>query len=91
MIRHLVQAVFILSFLVFSAPALAAPRSAIALFPNEVAAMRHCPGDTIVWLNTPTRIYHFKGERWYGHTKRGAYVCEKEAEQAGDRASENRQ
>lgn len=62
-----------------------------ALFSTESAAQAHCPRDVVVWLNIPSGIYHYKGERWYGQTKHGAYTCEKEAIKAGDRASENGQ
>jgi hypothetical protein len=61
------------------------------LFSTEGAAQAHCPKDVVVWLNIPSGIYHYKGERWYGRTKHGAYACEKEAVAAGDRASENGQ
>jgi hypothetical protein len=61
------------------------------LFPTERGAQAHCPRDTVVWLNIPSGIYHYKGERWYGRTKHGAYTCEKEAIAAGDRATENGQ
>ena len=61
------------------------------LFSTESAAQSHCPHDTVVWLNIPSGIYHYKGERWYGRTKHGAYACEKEAIAAGDRATENGQ
>jgi hypothetical protein len=61
------------------------------LFTTEDAAQAHCPRDVVVWLNIPSGIYHYKGERWYGRTKHGAYACEKEAIKAGDRASENGQ
>jgi len=30
-------------------------------FKNEQAAQRHCPADTVVWLNTASANYHFKG------------------------------
>jgi hypothetical protein len=63
----------------------------LALFDSESAAQAHCPHDAVVWLNTRSGIYHYKGERWYGNTKHGAYVCEKEAIAAGDRATENGQ
>ena len=43
------------------------------------------------WLNLPTGIYHFQGERWYGRTKSGAFVCQKEAKSVGDRATRNGQ
>jgi hypothetical protein len=62
-----------------------------ALFSTEDAAQTHCPRDVVVWLNIPSGIYHYKGERWYGRTKHGAYACEKEAVAAGDRATENGQ
>jgi hypothetical protein len=61
------------------------------LFDTESAAQAHCPKDVVVWLNIPSGIYHYKGERWYGRTKHGGYACEKEAIKAGDRASENGQ
>ena len=61
------------------------------LFDTEAAAQAHCPKDVVVWLNIPSGIYHYKGERWYGRTKHGAYACEKEAIAAGDRASLNGQ
>ena len=67
--------------------------SAFALdeFPTESAAQQHCPTDIVVWLNLPTGIFHFKGERWYGRTKAGAFVCKKEAEKEGMRATRNGQ
>jgi hypothetical protein len=71
--------------------AVAVAATELALFSTASAAQAHCPRDTVVWLNTPSGIYHYKGERWYGRTKHGAYVCEKEAIAAGDRASENGQ
>ena len=63
----------------------------LTTFTNEQDAQQHCPSDTIVWLNLPTGIYHLKGERWYGRTRHGAYVCEKEADRAGDRPTRNGQ
>jgi len=61
------------------------------LFVVETEAQKHCPADVVVWVNTPTGIYHFKGMRWYGNTNRGAYVCQKEGDQAGYRATRNGQ
>jgi hypothetical protein len=56
---------------------------------SETAAHTHCPSDTVVWLNTKTKVYHEKGMLYYGHTKQGAYVCKKEADAAGDRETKN--
>jgi hypothetical protein len=44
-------------------------------------------GSAIVWLNSASGIYYYKGDRWYGRTKRGAYTCERDAINAGSRAS----
>lgn len=57
-----------------------------ARFSSEGDAQQHCPNDTVVWLNTATNIYHFKGRMFYGVTKDGAFVCKKEADKAGDLA-----
>ena len=57
----------------------------VPLFETEIAAQKHCPDDTVVWADTATGIYHFKGMRWYGNTKSGAYVCRKKANQSGYR------
>jgi hypothetical protein len=74
-----------------SQAAIVAQASLPALFYTESAAQAHCPKGVVVWLNIPTGIYHYKGERWYGRTRHGAYACEKEAIAVGDRASENGQ
>jgi hypothetical protein len=56
-------------------------------FADEGSAKARCPADTVVWVNLPSKIYHFAGTKSYGTTKRGAYMCEKEAIAAEDRAS----
>ncbi|WP_144150247.1 hypothetical protein [Paraburkholderia sp. BCC1885] len=60
-------------------------------FHNEQEARQHCPKDTVVWVNTKTGVYHFKGQRWYANTNEGAYECRKEADGEGDRATRNGQ
>jgi hypothetical protein len=60
-------------------------------FHSEQEAKQHCPNDTVVWVNTKTRVYHLKGERWYGATKEGAYECRREADAEGDRMTRNGQ
>jgi len=61
----------------------------LTLFPTEQTAQPHCRNDEIVWLNTPTGIWHVQGAHWYGNTDHGAYVCKQEAAAAGNRASRN--
>jgi hypothetical protein len=55
-------------------------------FKTEAEAKAHCPADTVVWVNKESKIYHLSGERYYGKTKSGAYMCQKEAGPAGFRA-----
>jgi hypothetical protein len=64
----------------------AAPGSALAAdqFSSEQAAKAHCPGDTVVWANLgSSKAYHLSGDRYYGKTKHGAFMCQKEADQSG--------
>ena len=58
-------------------------------FASDQQARAHCPTDTVVWVNTRSRVYHFAGTHNYGHTKEGAYMCEADAKAAGDRAAMN--
>jgi hypothetical protein len=68
-----------------------APRSTATLeagqFADEASAKARCPTDTVVWVNFPSKIYHFAGTKNYGTTKRGVYMCEKEAIATENRAS----
>jgi hypothetical protein len=50
-----------------------------------------CPGDVIVWVNTHSGVYHFRGERHYGSTRQGKFMCEKAARAEGDRPTRNGQ
>ena len=58
-------------------------------FATEQQARYRCPTGTIVWVNTKSRVYHFAGTSNYGNTKHGAYMCEQDAQAAGDRAAMN--
>jgi hypothetical protein len=68
-----------------------APKSTATLeagqFANDVSAKASCPSDTVVWVNLPSKIYHFEGTKNYGTTKHGAYMCEKVAIAGENRAS----
>jgi hypothetical protein len=67
--------------------AIAVPAAPLADFPTAQEAQQHCPDDLVVWLDLPTRTYHYRGQHWYGSTKSGAYVCRNEAVRAGMRAT----
>jgi hypothetical protein len=44
-----------------------------------------CPGDKLVWVNTRSGVYHFQGEHYFGSTRRGKFICERDADAEGDR------
>jgi hypothetical protein len=76
------------------APAPVAPKPQVGAtgaggFSTDAQARARCPSDTVVWVNTKSRIYHFAGTHNYGHTEQGTYMCEADAKAAGDRAAEN--
>jgi hypothetical protein len=50
-----------------------------------------CPGDQIVWVNTNSGIYHYQGERYFGSTQQGKFICERDAQREGDRPTRNGQ
>ncbi len=58
-----------------------APASADAVTPGI-----SCPGDAVVWVNLRSRGYHMQGDKFFGHTKRGRFMCRKAADAAGDHA-----
>ena len=70
-------------------PATAAAPTAAGQFSTETQAKARCLGDTVVWVNLDSKVYHFAGTRNYGTTKSGAYMCEKDATAAGSRAAKN--
>jgi hypothetical protein len=81
------SAVVVSMLLMPSSGALAAEAQ---LFQFEQQAKLHCPDDIVVWVTLPTGIYNLRGERWYGSTKHGSFVCRAEGEQAGYKPSRDR-
>jgi hypothetical protein len=68
----------------------AAPSSATAKSASaETAIISPAPGggDDLVWVNTEKHVYHKEGSRFYGTTKKGKYITEREAIQTGNKAA----
>ena len=55
----------------------------LARYKTEAEAKQACAGDTVVWANTSSKALHASGDKYYGHTKRGAYVCQSAAQNVG--------
>ena len=59
-------------------------------FKTEAAAQASCPADTVVWSTMArSKVMHLSGSRYFGRTKRGAYICEKTALAAGYRLAKD--
>jgi hypothetical protein len=71
-----------------AAPATGKPAGANQ-YAAESMAKAHCRTGTVVWANLDSKIYHFAGTHDYGQTKKGAYMCEKDAMAQGMRAAKN--
>lgn len=70
-------------------PTASTPMTGSNEFTTGAQAKARCPMGTVVWANLPSKIYHFAGTHNYGHTKRGAYMCEQDAQSSGMRAAKN--
>ena len=57
--------------------------STLARYKTEAEAKQACAADPVVWANTSSKVLHPSGDKYYGHTKRGAYVCQTAAQSAG--------
>jgi len=59
-------------------------------FTSVALAQAHCSGDTVVWSTlSKSKSFHVSTSKYYGKTKHGAYVCEKDALSAGFHASKS--
>ena len=56
-------------------------------FRSESQAQRHCPRDTVVWLDFRKGTYYAKGQRRYARGLDGSFVCRSEARSSGYRRS----
>jgi hypothetical protein len=52
---------------------------ALSLFRYEDQAQRHCPADTVVWLDFKKHKYYSRGQKLYASGSHGSFVCLQEA------------
>jgi hypothetical protein len=52
-------------------------------FRSEAMAKAYCDGETVVWTDTRRKVYHLSGSYFYGRTRLGGYMCEKDTASAG--------
>jgi hypothetical protein len=72
-----------------NAPAAAATDSTTQ-FKTEADAKSHCQSGDVVWMNLGSHVYHMSGTKDYGHTKRGAYMCQADADKIGHAAKDQK-
>lgn len=61
--------------------------------PSPTAPTRTAPTgnpDAKVWVNTHSGVYHCPGSRWYGNTKNGEYMTQRQAQDKGHRPAYGR-
>ncbi|MBW4091009.1 MAG: hypothetical protein HIU82_07865 [Proteobacteria bacterium] len=58
-------------------------------YKTEAEAKAGCAGDAIVWRAHDSKVFHKAGSKYFGKTKRGAFVCEKAAEAKGLHAAKS--
>lgn len=51
----------------------------LTLFRYEDQAQRHCPADTVVWLDFKKHKYYVRGQKLYATGLHGSFVCSQEA------------
>jgi hypothetical protein len=76
--------------LIFAVSAASFPSGAFAQTPvHHPPAGMACAGDKLLWVNTRSHINHFQGERYFGSTQEGKFICEHDADREGDRPTHN--
>jgi nitrous oxide reductase accessory protein NosL len=84
-LRRRLRALFLIGISVIGASS--ANALPLTPFRHEAQAQRHCPGDTVVWLDFRKEVYYVKRQKRYGQGSTGSFVCQKEARASGFRRS----
>jgi len=73
--------------LIVAGDATNAAATPLSPFRCEAQAQRHCPGDTVVWLDFRKEIYYLKRQKRYAQGGTGSFVCLDAARSNGYRRS----
>jgi hypothetical protein len=73
--------------LIMTGWATAATATPLSPIRYEAQAQRHCPDDTVVWLDLARGVYYLKGQKRYARGSTGSFVCRSEANGSGYRRS----
>jgi hypothetical protein len=85
-ISHAHATNLLMALIVVSGPTRAAA-APLSPFRYEAQAQRHCPADTVVWLDFRKGIYYSKRQKRYAQGNTGSFVCQDEARGSGYRRS----
>jgi hypothetical protein len=81
--RKLIALSLLLVALLFGS--VCSPANSRATAGDSVSAQHGGKPSIRVWVNTNSHVYHCPGTRWYGNTKVGEYMTQKEAQDKGNR------
>jgi hypothetical protein len=81
------HAICLLTALIVAGRATNAAATPLSPFRYQAQAQRHCPVDTVVWLDFRKGIYYFKQQKRYAQGSTGSFVCRDEARSNGYRRS----
>jgi hypothetical protein len=85
--NSLMHTACLLTALIVAGSTTNAAATPLSPFRYEAQAQRHCPADTVVWLDFRKGIYYFKRQNRYGQGNTGSFVCREEARSNGYRRS----
>jgi hypothetical protein len=81
------HAMCLLRALIVAGSATDAAATPLSPFRYEAQAQRHCPADTVVWLDFRKGIDYSKQQKRYGQGSTGSFVCRDEVRSNGYRRS----
>ena len=87
MTRDFLRHTTVLTILLTAGGTNVAAATPLTPFRYVAQAQRHCPGDTVVWLDFRKGIYYGKQQKFYGRGANGSFACREEVRSNGYRRS----